>query len=130
MGNTGQPSRSQHCDTRKGNRELSRNPAKPADHVERFIQYFADGRIASNDPPFERELNEVLNLNEPRLVNNRKAVLDGFLLSFPTRGEIPEPQLRKWLRKWNGELDAADLEPFCQVIVYWLTKRLARSSGH
>lgn len=33
--------------------------------------------MASDDPDFNQELNVVLNLNEARLRNNRKATLDG-----------------------------------------------------
>ena len=38
-GNEGQPGSKQHCDTRKGNAPLSRNPADPSHHVENVIQY-------------------------------------------------------------------------------------------
>ena len=61
MGNEGQSPKRQHCDTRQGNRDISRNPANPAHQVERFVHFEADGRITSNDPGFDTELNEVLN---------------------------------------------------------------------
>lgn len=114
-GGAGERRDARHCDTRKGERELSRNPAK------------GDGRIASKDPAFEIELNEVLNLNTPFLIRNRRAVIDGFLIGLGKDPGMRTPrELKKYLRQWNGELDDGDLRPFCQGVVYYLRKRLAR----
>ncbi len=126
LGSEGQSPGRQHCDTRKGNRELSRNPAEPAHHVEDFIRYDAGGRIVSEDGAFDGELNEVLNLNAPFLKNNRKATLDAFKATLLKRRELSRMTLERWLGEWNGETHTDELQPFCQVIVYWLRKRLAR----
>src|SRR6185503_7431921 len=42
-GGDGLPGGLQHCDTRKGNRDLSWNPAEPAHHVETRLRYELDG---------------------------------------------------------------------------------------
>ena len=125
VGNEGKPAQYQHCDTRNGDRDLSRNPANRMHRVEDMIQFPDDGRIVSNDAAFDAELNDVLNLNLAFLTNNRKATLTAFpdLLG---RGHLSRPSLEKLLRQWNGEEDTAELRPFCQVVVYWLRKRLAR----
>lgn len=127
LGNEGQPRRRQHCDTRKGNRDLSRNPGIPAHQVEHFTRFEADGTVVSDDLVFDAELNEVLNLNEPFLRNNRKATLEAFKAALNKRGNLPRATLERWLRDWNGESDNGELRPFCQVVVYWLRKRLARA---
>ena len=121
-GNEGQPGSRQHSDARKGNRPLLRNPANRNHAVEEFIQYELDGRITSQDPDFDAELREVLNLNLAFLRNNRKATLDAFTKSLGGRQE-----LEKHLRKWNGDSHAGNLAPFCQVVVYWLRRRLSRA---
>jgi uncharacterized protein (TIGR02646 family) len=121
-----QHSRQQHCDTKKGKARLSRNPANPAHRVESFIRYEADGRIVSNDLAFDAELNKVLNLNASFLKNNRKAVLDGFKGALAKRGILPRITLERWLHDWNGESHANELQPYCQVVVYWLRKRLSK----
>jgi hypothetical protein len=95
--------------------------------VEDLIRYGADGTIASDDAAFDHELNEVLNLNEPRLKNNRKATLDGFLKAAPGSGQWRLATLHRFMQEWNGETGAGELIPFCQVVVYWLRKRLARA---
>ena len=35
----------QHCDTRKGDRDLQWNPADPAHHIETRVRYELDGSI-------------------------------------------------------------------------------------
>jgi len=40
MGNEGEPEEEQHCDTRKGNKDVARNPADPDDRIERWNNRF------------------------------------------------------------------------------------------
>lgn len=120
LGNEGQPQKEQHCDTRKGNAALSRNPANPDDPIEVLVHYLGNGWIASSDPQFERELNEVLNLNLPFLVNNRKAVLDGFMRSLPP-GTLSKAVWQKKLKEWS---EAQEPREYCGVVIYWLRKKL------
>lgn len=126
MGNEGKRRRDQHCDTQKGMSEISRNPANPLHRVEEMISFGGDGSVSSVDPTFCRELDEVLNLNLAFLKNNRKATLGAFMDALPKAGELRRHRLERWLREWNGESGNGDLQPFCQVVVYWLRKRLAR----
>lgn len=126
LGGEGQHRNRQHCDTRKGNDNFSRNPANLAHQIERYVRFEADGTILSNDQTFDEELNDVLNLNTPFLKNNRKAMLEAFKATLQKRANPPRTTLERWLREWNGESHADDLQPFCQVVVYWLRKRLAR----
>jgi len=124
-GNEGRRPAEQHCDTAKGDLTLSRNPANPDHRVVDLVRFPADGRIASDDPAFDTELNEVLNLNYSRLKENRKATLDGFLRGLPKSGELQRAKLEGWLHEWNEVSHNGELRPFCQVVVHWLRKRLA-----
>jgi uncharacterized protein (TIGR02646 family) len=126
MGNEGRATKDQHCDTRKGNRDLSRNPANPMHHVEDLIQFPGDGRIVSQDPVFDAELNDVLNLNLPFLMNNRIAALEALKGLLAKRGQLERTAWEKLLQEWSGESTVGDLLPYCQVVVYWLRKRLSR----
>jgi uncharacterized protein (TIGR02646 family) len=126
MGNEGAPGRDQHCDTRKGDRDLSRNPANPTHHVEDLVRFPGDGRIVSRDQAFDAELNDVLNLNLPFLMNNRIAALDALKELLAKRGQLERTAWEKLLQEWNGESTVGDLRPYCQVVVYWLRKRLSR----
>ena len=129
LGGQGQPAHLQHCDTRKGDRDLQWNPADPAHHIETRIRYEADGVIRSDDASFDSELADVLNLNLQRLKNNRKGVRDGILDWWTQekarlRGPVPRARLeRERDRRING---SGDLQPFSQVAVWLLEQRLAR----
>lgn len=126
-GGEGSPFDQQHCDTHQKNDDISRNPANPAHVVESFVRFEGNGRIRSDDPIFDHELNDILNLNIRYLVNNRKAVLDGFTQALRKQdGRLPRSTIQQWLRDWNGELGGDELKPYCQVVVYWLRKRLSR----
>jgi len=115
----------QHCDTAKANREMSVNPADQTANIERRISYRPDGTIRAEEPSLERDLNEVLNLNKNFLKTNRKRVLTGFQKALG-KGSLDRGRLKRFLDLWNGDSNSEELRPYCQVVVYWLQKRLNR----
>ncbi len=126
-GGQGKPRHLQHCDTRKSDQDLCWNPANPRHHIETRLRYEADGTIRSDEEEFDRQLNEVLNLNLPFLKNNRKSVLDAILtwwLHEKAKLRGPDPRVRferERDRRTNG---TGELEPYCQVAVWWLEQRI------
>lgn len=120
----GRMAREEHCDRAKADRELSLHPANPLHNVENIVRYEASGRVSSMNQQINSELNEVLNLNAASLIAKRKAVLVAFHQILPLNPN------KKWLQRqfenWNGATPG-DLPEFCQVVVYWLRKRLNRS---
>lgn len=126
-GNEGQRPKEQHCDTKKRSLTLSKNPANPAHDVELILEYLADGTVRSTDSEFDSQLNNVLNLNVARLRNNRKATLDLFRDSMPKRGSLSRNEIEKMLQQWNEGSGSDELMEYCQIVVYWLRKRLKRS---
>ena len=127
LGGKGPSPNPQHCDTRKGNLDLLWNPADPDHHVQTRINYERDGTIKSNHDLFNRQLNEVLNLNLPRLKNSRKGVLDG-ILTWWQRARRPVPRSRLAREIAVRSNPYGDLNPFNQVAIWWLEKKLARMS--
>ncbi|MEY2341718.1 retron system putative HNH endonuclease [Acidithiobacillus sp. IBUN Pt1247-S3] len=124
LGGHGRPDREQHCDTRKGNNGLCFSVCDPAHPIERKIRFLGDGTIKADDAAIDGALNVVLNLNLPRLVSNRKAVLAAFQQRLQD-GRRVDPA--RELPKWDGT-KAGDLPEFAQVVVYWLRKRQARAT--
>ncbi len=125
LGGDGQPPNKQHCDTRKGDRDLQWNPADPAHHVDTRLRYEVDGGIRSGEPAFDGQLSAVLNLNLSRLKNNRKSVLDAILDWWKRersrlRGPVPRERFERHRQQRIDEC-----EPYCQVAVWWLDQRLA-----
>jgi uncharacterized protein (TIGR02646 family) len=126
LGGTGKPRRDQHCDTRKGDDDISFNPADPARDVEALFKFPGSGRIEANDPQLQSEIDNILNLNHSRLVNNRKAVIDSFIQVLQSQ-KARNVDFPKYLATWEGK-DGGQLEPFCQVVVYYLRKKIAKMS--
>ena len=128
LGGEGQPARLQHCDTRKGDRDLQWNPADPAHHIETRLRYELDGSIHASDPLFDDQLRKVLNLNLPLLKNNRKGVLDA-VLDWWKREKAriggPVPRARFVRKRDEHAAGNGELLPHCQVAVWWLGQRLS-----
>lgn len=129
LGGQGQPEHLQHCDTRKGNQELAWNPAEPLHRIETRVRYEPEGKIASDDPAFDHQLNAVLNLNHELLRNNRKAVFDGVLGWWQSararaRGPVPTVQIERKRDEFAAR--SGTMPPFAPVAIWFLTVRLER----
>ena len=124
FGGEGKPYKFQHCDTRKGNLDLLWNPADPAHHVQTRFSYGRDGTIRSDHVEFDRQLNEVLNLNLTRLKNSRKGVLDA-ILEWWRKKRRPVPRQRLVQAIADQTVSYGDLRPYIHVAIWWLEKKLA-----
>ena len=129
MGGEGQPSKNQHCDTRKGNRALRWNPAEPSHQIESRILYELDGSIHGNEALFDHQLNDVLNLNLSFLKQERKSVLNGLLGWWALekarlKGPVPRRRLIRMRDKCIA--GSGQLGPYCQVTVWWLDQKIGR----
>ena len=111
----------QHCDTSKADDDLLWNPADPRRRVENRIRYGTDGAIQSDDPRFDRQLNDVLNLNQPRIRNQRKASLDS-VLGWWMRQRRPVSRQRVQ-REIARRQAPAKLAPYVQVAIWWLERK-------
>ncbi len=122
LGEEGKPYELQHCDTRKGNQDLLWNPANF--DVSSQLSYRPDGTIESDHGEFNRQVNEVLNLNVPFLKNNRKGVLDAVLEWWKHHRHAPKGRIKRKIDKYAPT--GGQLTPFCQVAIWWLSRKLAR----
>lgn len=128
-GGEGRRGGDQHCDTKKGDRDLRWNPADPAHRVETRLRYELDGTIRSDDAEFDEQLNGVLNLNFRVLKNNRKGVWDAFSEWWRrergrAQGPVSRERIERERERWSG--GSGDLRPYCQVAIWLLTQRLER----
>lgn len=130
LGGEGQPGDLQHCDTRKGKKDLKFNPADAAHNIEQRVSYLGDGKIASPDEEFCAQLHDVLGLNLPVLKNRRKAVINGladWLRKYRSRHH-KGPDNTTLLRERNRWSPAVgSLRPYARVAIWWLDQRLTRS---
>lgn len=124
LGGKGRRLQSQHCDTRKGKRLLSFSVCDPSRRIEERIRFLGDGTIKTDDTAIEKCINETLNLNLQLLKDNRKAALDAFIRA---RSSWSLSDLKKTLGLWDAS-QPGDLEPFSQIVVHWLNKKIARTT--
>jgi uncharacterized protein (TIGR02646 family) len=119
-----------HCDKLKQDSDLSFSPLD-----ERVLQLFTfsgSGIMQATDFSIQAEIGDknnigVLNLNNARLVRNRKAVIDGLIHELG-RGTWTKATLREKRRHWS-ELDSdGRFKEFNQVAIYYLDKKLRQST--
>ena len=113
-----------HCDTNKADQEISINPT---DHrCESIISYRSNGKVKFSEE-YRADIEDTLNLNNPILIANRKAALDATLdlLKQVDRG-FSTGSIEKTLAKFQSKDRDGRYSPFCQVILWWLTKKLKR----
>ena len=126
LGGEGQPRHQQHCDTRKGDRDLLWNPADPAHRIETRVRYEVDGSIRSDDNAFDAQIEDVLNLNLRFLMNARKGLLDGILSWWRqerARRRGPVPRARFQRERDRRVAGTSELRPYSQVAAWWLEQR-------
>ena len=129
LGGGGTPAHLQHCDTKKGDKDLTWNPADRTRDIATRIWYELDGSIRSDDADFDGQLKNVLNLNLPAVKNHRKRLLDAVLDWWKhEKARIGGPVPRdRFTRKRDEHIDGnGELEPYSQVPVWWLDQRLAK----
>ena len=132
LGGHGQPVDLQHCDTRKGDSDLAWNPADPSHRIETRIRYEPDGSIHADEANFDGQINDVLGLNLPKLMNNRKSLLDAVLDWWKhekARIGGPVPRDRFVRKRDQYVVDNGELTPYCQVSVWWLEQRLEKMAA-
>lgn len=116
-----------HCDRLKEDSPISFSPLDPA-----FIStlYYENGEIKSTNTVWDKEMTEVLNLNDIALVKARKNMLSG-VISQITKA-IPQKQwtkqvIEKYIRKYDtmqAEKMKMKYYPYCGIVVYYLMKKL------
>lgn len=125
MGGEGSPRSQQHCDTAKGNADLSINPADPRHTCSERFTYLPNGKIeaASGDARVEEDI-ATLALNQPRLMAGRRAIIEEVTGEVVrTKRSLSAGQLRGLAAKLEEPDTSGNLRPFCQAGVFWLTRQ-------
>jgi uncharacterized protein (TIGR02646 family) len=125
-GNEGEPKHLQHCDTHKGEQEMTLNPLK----LTESIKYSGNGRIYSDAPNIEQEINDILNLNTQTLVNNRAEIINAVIQDLTKikgkQAAWSVNDVKRQLQKYEAKNAAGEYEPYCQAVIYFLNKRFAK----
>lgn len=109
-----------HCDTSKGNQDLSFSPLEP--HFIESLSYSSKGEIKSSNPKWDKELNEILNLNHPYLVSNRRAAREAFIKRMGNHWS--KRDLNKVLQNWSCRDADGCYKEFCGIVIHLIKKKL------
>lgn len=119
-GNQGNGKHLLQCDKKKSNKLLTK--ADPRRHeIEKEIFYTINGAINAMDDDFENDLNTLLNLNNQRMVENRRVIIDAIIQFVQVH---VKSEIRKEYKKWQNLDDAGYFMEYSQVGVYFLKKYL------
>jgi len=125
-GGEGSKAKEQFCDTKKGEKELEYidllSPMKSIN----YLKGAKNISISSTDESIEKEINDVLNLNVNVLGRNRREVYDRVMKNLKSRGYTTvsiQKALNYYQTQHNGKF-----EPYCEMVIYFLTKKL-KSKG-
>ena len=124
-----------HCDKLKGENDVSFDLFD--DHFISTISYSSkDGCISSSNENFDKEMNEILNLNHPLLRMNRlytlKGVIEGLQREMSKKVAIAEKNgwksaaIARSLAHWKSKDAQGAYAPYCGMVEWFLNKKLQR----
>ncbi|MCT4620168.1 MAG: TIGR02646 family protein [Marinisporobacter sp.] len=127
LGNRGKGQKNLTCDAHRGNDNLTINPFLKASI--NLICYDGSGKIYSDDPEINKDLDVTLNLNceQVLLKTNRKRALEAlkkYLLSLRSKGTWKKEFLRRIKKKYESPNEIGKLEPYSGIILYYLNKKI------
>lgn len=106
------------CDARKGNIVIKLDP-KDIHHIQK-IRYRNNGEIYSDNNVLNMDLNDTLNLNSTRLIENRMSVVNEVKKKLSQEKNF-YPECRKILEALRD-----DPKPFCGMLISWLESQVKR----
>jgi hypothetical protein len=127
-GGEGLEEKQQTCDTKKRNTVLHIDP-RNAGHIAQ-IYYKPSGRICADHEEFQRDLDQVLNLNVDRLVNSRRDALEELKVRIFQRyggTSASREYLERILRKYQSNA-AGQRTPYCGILIWYLQRRIRQCS--
>lgn len=123
MGNEDNPSRNKTCDTKKGKNKIE-SFCLLTSHVENQLKYTKNGTIFSSDKKIDKELNDILNLNEENLRIARQQVfeaLHNIKKRLNKKGKF-DSGIKRLVTEWKNRDSYGMYKPFWAVGLYYLSK--------
>lgn len=111
-----------HCDKRKGENDITFNLF--ADHLFNTLSYSSkDGEIRSSEEEYDRQINELLNLNNALLKKNRFETLLG-VIKMLTKMGWTKSNIRYQMENWSNKDADGRFKPYCGIVLWFLEKKL------
>lgn len=116
-----------HCDTSKGDNDISFDLL--SDPFFSTLSYgLGTGTIKSSVASWDNEINNLLNLNNEYLKQERLAVLKAAINTLDKKRDWNETksELTRLRDEWDQMDKGGRYKQFCGIVVYFLNKRLSR----
>lgn len=111
-----------HCDKLKGGNSVSFNLHTQA--LQQSIEYTSkDGFISSTNTTWDKEMNDLLNLNHTMLRANRKEALWG-VIEYLNAVNWTTQTINNKLNQWRQLNAQGKYFEFCGIIIWYLEKKL------
>lgn len=112
-----------HCDRSKEDQIISFRPFDQA--VIDTISYSSNkGTIKSSNLDYDRDFNEILNLNHPRLEINRLAAIKGLVTELGKKKMWKKRDLIDKLNYYSTPKANGKFHEYCGVIIWYLNKKI------
>jgi uncharacterized protein (TIGR02646 family) len=115
-------SKNMHCDASKGEKEIHFTPFDAA-AIATIAYSSKDGSIKSSNEVYDSDLNNILNLNHPRLAANRLAVIKG-LVKEMGRKTWKKSDIAHKISYYSERTAKGQLHEYCGVVIWYLNKKL------
>jgi uncharacterized protein (TIGR02646 family) len=114
-----------HCDRSRKNKPLSCSPLDLEDM--KTISYSSkDGRVKSSNEQYDKEINDILNLNHPLLAANRLAALKGLIVKLGERKDWRDSELKHVFDEYLHKNADGKYHEYCGILTWFLRKRLTK----
>ena len=115
----------QHCDTKKDDREISIDVFSDADIG--TISYSSHtGEIKSSNTEYNKDINDILNLNCSYLKRQRISVLNAAIEALGKNLDWKNSRIKKEYDKYLNKDKEGMYKPYCGIVLWFLGKKLAK----
>lgn len=117
------------CDHHRGNARIKIDPRE--EWMINTLRYLPSGKMESDDKDISHDISNILNLNEPMLVENRKSAwraCEEMLKRKHQKGTWSKAMLEKQIDRYQGRDKQGNRYPYAGVVLYWLQKHQKRAT--
>ncbi|MCK9155761.1 MAG: hypothetical protein M0P12_06585 [Paludibacteraceae bacterium] len=112
-----------HCDKKKGDNDISFNLFD--NKLISTISYGSkNGEIKSSNQQYNREIKQILNLNNKLLSKNRLETLNAIINFLKKKNDWNSYNLNNLIIKWNTKDKDGQFKPYCGIVIWFLEKKL------
>lgn len=125
-GNKGQPGQT-HCDISKGSERIEIDPQSAK--YDKALRYTNSGKMITDDPGLQKEVDEILCLNVEKLQRAREAALKAFLKDYQVKKENLKQvgYTRKHLERVENRINQHPAKPFQHIILSFLRRKSTKN---